>query len=351
MVAMSMHSQFLVLVVAAGNPASVQTRDTIDTHLHVVPGSRSPDLKAVGAIALRRMDAAGVQLSLIMPMPHTTEQQHPLMVDSILPLAREYPDRFAVLGGGGSLNVLIQEAVAKGQVSDDLRSAFDAEAADLIGKGVVGFGEMTAEHFSMNPTHPHISAPPDHELFLRLSDLAARHNVPIDLHMEAVPQAMPLPSRLQSPPNPATLKPNIAAFERLLAHNRAAKIVWVHLGWDGTGARTAELTRRLLQAHPNLFLSVRVPSDIHASHVKSSTLLMNADGTLKPEWRAALEEFPDRFVLGSDEIITQQGRHSSNGSIGATAGLLRQLSETLLRKISSENPRRLYRLPAAQRRP
>jgi hypothetical protein len=210
---------------------------------------------------------------------------------------------------------------------------------------------MTAEHFSMNPTHPYISAPPDHELFLRLSDLAAWHNVPIDLHMEAVPEAMPLPSRLQSPPNPETLEPNIAAFERLLAHNRAAKIVWVHLGWDGTGARTAELTRRLLQAHSNLFLSLRVPSDLHAADVESSTLLMSADGQLKAEWRAAVEEFPDRFVLGSDEIITQQGRHGSNGSIGATAGLLGQLSEELQRKISSENPCCLYRLPGAQRSP
>ena len=67
---------------------------------------------------------------------------------------------------------------------------------------------------------------------------------------------MPLPSHLKSPPNPPRLHANIAAFERLLAHNPRAKIIWDHAGWDNTGYRTADLCRRLLKDY-----HIELPSD------------------------------------------------------------------------------------------
>jgi predicted TIM-barrel fold metal-dependent hydrolase len=53
--------------------------------------------------------------------------------------------------------------------------------------------------------------------------------------------------------NPDREPENITAFERLLAHNPKAKIVWVHLGMDTTDQRSPELTRRLLAKHQNLY--------------------------------------------------------------------------------------------------
>lgn len=55
--------------------------------------------------------------------------------------------------------------------------------------------------------------------------------MPIDIHMEAVPDDMPLPLGLNPSHNPGILKANISAFERLLSHNRKAKIIWAHAGW------------------------------------------------------------------------------------------------------------------------
>jgi hypothetical protein len=46
-----------------------------------------------------------------------------------------------------------------------------------------------------------------------LADIAAEHGVPIDLHMEAVPEDMALPAGLKSPPNPPQLHANIAALQ------------------------------------------------------------------------------------------------------------------------------------------
>jgi hypothetical protein len=76
--------------------------------------------------------------------------------------------------------------------------------------------------------------------------------------MEALPQDSPPPPFLASF-NPARLPANIAAFERLLEHNRQAIIVWAHAGWDDpTGERTVPLMRALLAKHANLSMSIKL---------------------------------------------------------------------------------------------
>jgi len=321
----------------------------VDTHNHLVgrPGmgtGPSSGYDGPAETALLAMDATGVKLNLVMPMPQGVEQKHRLYLDDILPVVESYPGRFAVLGGGGTLNVMIQKAVMSGQVTDAVKKEFDDAATALIGKGALGFGEMTAEHLSMRADHPYISAPPDHPLFLRLADLAAKYDVPVDMHMEAVPEEMLLPPRLQSPPNPRRLQPNIEGFERLLAHDRKAKIIWAHLGWDNTGRRTIELTQRLLSRHPNLYMSVRVAGGLQARHIVLPTFPLDREGRVKPDWVALFQEFSDRFVIGSDEIILQGNRHPSAGSIRATVGILGQLPPDLQRKMGYENADRLYKL-------
>jgi predicted TIM-barrel fold metal-dependent hydrolase len=256
----------------------------------------------------------------------------------------KYPSRFAALGGGGTLNVMIQQAVEAGRVSAELEKTFDARVSELVRKGAVGFGEMAAEHFSMSEEHPYETAPPDHPLFLRLADLAAQYDLPIDLHMEAIPEEMPMPSRFQSPPNPRILKPNITAFTRLLAHNRKAKIIWVHLGWCNTGQRTVALTRRLMAENPNLYMSIRIASGMQARNVVSPTFPLDENGRLKQEWLALFQEFPDRFVIGSDEIIKPADNHPSAGSIRSTVSILAQLPLQLRARIGYENAYRLYHL-------
>lgn len=329
----------------------------VDTHNHLV-GRRAMgqyDLEKQARIALEAMDATGVKLNLLLPMPQAVNQRLRLYYEDLLPIVEKYPDRFAALGGGGSLNVMIQQAVKEGRVTTAMEKEFDGKAQELVLKGAVGFGEMTAEHFSMNSPradapdtvskdHPYETAPPDHPLFLRLADLAAKYDLPVDIHMEAIPEEMPMPPRFRSPPNPRTLKPNIAAFGRLLAHNRKAKIIWVHLGWDNTGKRTIALTRRLLAENPNLYMSIRIASGMQKRKVVKPTFPLDKDGRLKQEWLALFQEFPDRFLIGSDEIIKPANNHPSAGSIRSTVSLLGQLPLKLKSQIGYENAYRLYKL-------
>ncbi len=290
------------------------------------------------------MDATGVRINLLMPMPQTVSQHFRLTLEDLLPIVKQYPGRFTALGGGGSLNVMIQRAIKAGRVAPGVEKEFEERAFKLIEKGAVGFGEMTTEHFSMSEDHPYVTAPPDHPLFLQLADLAAKSGLPIDMHMEAIPQTMPLLSRFQSPPNPRVLKPNIAAFKRLLAHNRRVNIIWVHLGWDNTEKRTVALTRTLLAENPNLYMSIRIASGMQERKVAKPTFPLDVKDRLKDQWLTLFQEFPDRFLIGSDEIIKPSNNHPSAGSIRSTASILKQLPEKLRRQIGYENAYRIYKL-------
>lgn len=103
---------------------------------------------------------------------------------------------------------------------------------------------------------------------------------------------------VMSPPrNPAVLKENIGGFERLLAHNRKAKIVWAHAGGDPVGHFTPRLVRELLGRHSNLALSIRPTTGPFPG------AMVPPKGAINDDWIAVLRDFPDRFVIGSDNFV------------------------------------------------
>ena len=334
---------------AAEKPPSGALVGYIDTHNHLFGQAPSPsgfleeDYDGAARVALAAMDKLGIRKMLIMPPPFTPDQGHRYEADVFAGIVRRYPGRFGFLAGGGTLNVMIQEAVRDGKVSPELRERFEKKALELLSMGALGFGEMTALHFSFAPRHPFEWAPPDHPLFLLLADIAARHDVPIDIHMEAVPEKMPLPRgrRLRSPPNPRVLSSNIAAFERLLKHNRKAKIIWAHAGWDNTGRRSPELSRELLEKHPNLYMSIKVSRD----SLPRNRPLIDRGRRLNPDWLKVIRAFPDRFLIGSDQFYASpRTRRRSPRSVEATNRFLTLLPPELARKVGYENPLRIFKL-------
>jgi predicted TIM-barrel fold metal-dependent hydrolase len=303
----------------------------VDVHTH--PDPADPE-RSVGA-ALEEMKLENAAKIVFMPPPFTADDPGRYDAEILLPAVKGRADKLAVLGGGGSLNAMIQESVKTGDAGPEILSKFKERAEELLRLGAVGFGELTAEHFQ--GATPYQSAPPDHPLFLLLADIAAEHGVPIDLHMEAVPQTMPLPAPLKSPPNPPQLRANIAAFERLLAHNPRARIIWAHAGWDNTGYRTPALCRRLLQAHPNLYMDVKIDP---LKPGRNSPLTDGASGAIKPEWLQLFRDFPDRFVVGTDQHYPEPRPGPQRWE--AIVSLINQLPADLQKKIGMENATRLF---------
>jgi hypothetical protein len=335
------YHSFLAAIVAAPLLAAPEAwaqkgrSEIIDIHAHLLDGKRV-GLDGAMESALGVMDEFNISTSFIMPPPQTVEQNRKDTIEIYGPRPTGDNPRFLYLGGGGSLNVMIQEALRAGQVTGEMRQAFRQRAAAILNRGAIGFGEMTAEHVSRRAGHPYVSAPPDHPLFVLLAEIAAEKGVPIDFHMEAIEQDMPRPKAL-SDTNPEMLKANIAAFERLLAHNRQAIIIWSHLGWDNTGDRTPSLTRRLLEAHSNLFLSIKSAKGT----IKKTKL--ERQKALKPDWKALIEDFPDRFMIGSD-LKYRGGGRTQGGRMKVYKKILKQLSPGARKSVASENARRIFKL-------
>jgi predicted TIM-barrel fold metal-dependent hydrolase len=304
----------------------------IDVHTHLDETNVEGSMQA----GIRDMPQENLAKIVFMPSPFTLADANRFDIERLLPGAKKYPGKIYLLGGGGTLNPMIIEAARSGNAGPEAQKKFKERAEAILAAGAQGFGEMAAEHFPSST--PYEYAPPDHPLFLLLADIAAQHDVPICIHMEAVPQDMDLPAPLKSPPNPTRLHANIAGFERLLAHNPRAKIVWAHLGWDTTGYRTPELTRRLLEAHPNLFMEIKLdPLDPE----KNSPLSNGASGTIKPDWLKLFTDFQDRFVIGSDQHYPQS---SGPQRWQAAVRLFNQLPAAVRRKIGTENAVRIYNL-------
>ena len=325
-------------------PASIR-ECAIDVHSHLdevrALNTETTFLRsAENAIAI--MDELGIQKELVMPPPfsnRTGGYEYALFSSVIV----TYPDRFGFLGGGGTLNPILHGAVQAGRVTPEAEQRFEDQAREIVAAGAAGFGEIAALHLSFFEGHPFMEAPPDHPLLLLLTDIAVETGIPIELHMEAVPQDITLPKGLSAPPNAPTLKANIAGLENLLNHNPQAKIVWAHAGWDNTGFRTVDLMHNLLENHPNLYMSIKVAPKNDTAH---NMPFDSSTGNVKPEWIDLFSQFPDRFVIGSDVFYgeTDDPRATPFKKVKGAWLVVAGLPVDIAYQIACENPLMIYRI-------
>jgi predicted TIM-barrel fold metal-dependent hydrolase len=305
----------------------------IDAHVHIDQNRPEQSMQ----LLLQAMGHLNQSKGFILTEPYGPDNPLRWDADKILAAAKKFPRRLIVLGGGGTLNGMVIASYNSGDAGPGVQRKFRDKAEGLLREGIAGFGEMSTEHFSLpqSPVKDYEYAPVDHPLMLLLADIAAEHNVPIDLHMEAVPQDMAAPENLKAP-NPPRLHGNFAALERLLAHNPRAKLIWAHAGQDNTGYRTPELMRGLLARHANLYMEIKYDPTALGKNPPIS-----ADGKLKPEWLKLYEDFPDRFIIGSDQHYDPESA-TPLARAQANAKLLDQLPPDLRRKVALENPMRIY---------
>ena len=192
--------------------------------------------------------------------------------------------------------------------------------------------------------------PADHPLLKLLADVAARRDVPIDLHMDPTATEISTPPRMAAhSANPPRLPATMPALERLLTYNPKARIVWAHAGSDPLGGMTPEAIGRMMDTHPNLFVSLRIgPPNIPALNK-----VLSGDG-LDPAWAILLSRHTDRFVIGTDGFVPSPlapggGPGMSFAekrlpNLSATVRFLSLLPQEQARKIGRDNAIRIYRL-------
>jgi hypothetical protein len=92
---------------------------------------------------------------------------------------------------------------------------------------------------------------------------------------------------------------DVEAINRLFAQWPEARVLWAHSGFE-----TPDKVREQLRRHPRLWCDLAYRSD-HASGPR-----------LDAAWRAAFDEFPDRFMVGTDTFTPERwhyiGPHARN---------------------------------------
>ena len=334
---------------AAGFPQMLlATRGMIDVHCHL---SGNPDDRLAEARELvAQMDRDGLRMTIVMLAPGKGGPPYPHDARLMQSACEAYPGRLLFLSGGGCLNIRLHQMEQQTVISEECKQEFRAEAERELQQGARGFGELAILHISYNANHAYECVRGDHPLLLLLADIAAAHNVPIDMHMDLVTHDMPTPDRLlHDTLDPPTLQENLTGFERLLDHNPRAKIIWEHFGTDPLGCWTVDLTRSLLAKHPNLYITLRIA---HGETERPENAPFAPDGHLKPEWLSLFQDYPTRFMMGSDAVCYPPDPNAppapvANGpdrSYLGFARLLGQLPPDLAHKISYENAMAVYGL-------
>jgi predicted TIM-barrel fold metal-dependent hydrolase len=124
-------------------------------------------------------------------------------------------------------------------------------------------------------------------------------------------------------------------MERLLESNRQGTWLWAHTGFF----IEPPALRRLFQRHLNLLCELSWRDERYGPR----RIPISEDGQLRPEWKELLEEFPDRFVVGTD--VADPSLSGYSFMIDYWRGILKQLSADSSEKLSHQNAERILKLP------
>ena len=223
---------------------------------------------------ISRMDDNGVALIWLGP-------NEKLGSIESLKMNEQFPDRFVPLTVHGD---------GKGWHSSD-KGFLDDLARDVRSGKYYAMGEFEARHYPSNTNNRDVHMQVDSEAMQVVFGLSAETGLPFLLHHEAEDALLP-------------------ELERMLLKYPKAKVIWCHVGRNRNAGtwekfRYAATVREYLKKYPNLyfdFLASKPGSKYHGTgQIEGVMYEVSSYGVaLDPEWKKVIEEFPDRFVLGTD---------------------------------------------------
>lgn len=223
---------------------------------------------------IQRMDENGVALTWLGP-------NEKLGSEESIRMNEKFPDRFvpvAVHGDGPLWH--------KGD-----RGFLDQLARDVRSGKYFALGEFEARHYPSSTNNRDVHMPVDSEPMQLVFQISEESGIPFLLHHEAEDALLP-------------------ELERMLAKYPRAKVVWCHAGrnrnpatWKKCG--NAEGIRDLLRKYPNLYFDLvqskpgsryRITGYVEGAMYQTGF----SRASLVGEWKKVFEDFPERFVFGSD---------------------------------------------------
>ena len=256
----------------------------IDAHSHL------PNLQVLDAYvaAMKRHNVAKVVLLGVGGMQKQDAEW-------IAAAATRYPDR------------IIQGA----PIPDPLGQGQSAKLETLLASGQYrAAGEVHIRQESRK-----IDRKADDPAFGRLLEVAARRGVPVVIHCELTVEAA-------------------AGLEGALQKHPKVVIILAH----GGSAEPAML-EGLLTRNSNLLV------DLSGMHYQRTPRLASETGSLNPAWKALIEKYPDRFLMGIDVWAPRLFEPATlDRLMGWTRRILGELAPDVAQKVASRNAARVFKV-------
>ena len=251
-------SLIILLLIITADCNGVTTPDDPSGDEFYLFDAHSHTIADIGGVAtVEHLVDAGIRGVMIFGGDAATEPLQQLYPDFVYPFAQHTRDLT-------TRKLILNESLV------------DRFAERLTTCNVFGIGELSVRH------RPFPGSPPDgdqneaeHPILLEVYDLAAKHNVPMNVHFE---------------------HEYADELEGALEHNRDTIIIWAHVG-DGPGS----LVQDMMREHSNLYADISTRNPFYERGIPIEDQRLDDDnGTIKEEWKEVFEEFPDRFLFGLD---------------------------------------------------
>lgn len=190
-----------------------------------------------------------------------------------------------------------------------------------------GIGEVMSRHDDLTALTygeaPHMN----HQAFLEIYDLAAELGLPILVHHNITAQNSEEVLYLDE-------------LKQALAHNRDCKIIWAHAGISRRVEiqNLTQILDDLLSENSNLWIDISwVVYDYYFLDKFPNNY---EDGNSMDDWVNLIEKYPDKFMLGSDQVGHWK---TYSNEILKYYTLIDLLKEDTAKKICKENIERLVK--------
>ena len=320
---------FLLMHLSSNAAAQYQGK-MINAHLHLLGNVKTE-------LLLSELSKENTQAAILMPKFYTGGGPYDgkdVSSDDnqVEALYKSYPSIFFPLIG-----------LQRNQLCDDISwhqsstvSAIEAELVQKLSSGMYfGAGELIVIHWAYgkhqnsskrNKNCSELDHGLDSPLVLAMLGQLKKFNKPLVIHMEASPKG-------------------ISQLKKVLP--LGAKIVWAH----NCGRAHPDVIRGLLSQFDNLSCDLANMDDrgFYGSgqpRVESFTYLIMRDGVLDEAQKKLIEDFPNRFMVGTDVAHTEGfEKQQVSKRLNRMRFMLGQLSPATAKKVAYQNAIQIFDLP------
>lgn len=309
-------------------PYAAEGLPLIDAHNHLPRGIELQDL-------ISRMDKIGVDKTLLMPVFYDGDKPGGQGISDenlVINWYKQQPSRIIPFFGM-QRSILGYEPRWERPDSQAASLLYDMNS-ELGSNLYKGIGEFIIRHYPYScpggASGSETDLPIDSPLMRKFLDMAAQYKLPITVHYEAEEKTIP-------------------PLKRMLEYKPEVTWIWAHC----TGRCTPDVSRSMLQQYSNLYSDLGGMTNLYGSYGcltvscgrDPKNPIDDGNNHLRQDWKDVFEEFPDRFVIGTDCAHPQAWQSNYFGQcLSKFKLLLSDLTDSTAKKIAYDNAMRILKL-------